>query len=75
MIDFPPNLAYHRRFADPRSRPSNERADLVVEHTRRQVADLARFIDEMEAERDGEVVAEAWAVLHPLRVMRVDPGE
>lgn len=75
--DLPPNLSYHRRFADPGSRPSNRRVDRVVEHTRARVAEIAKFIDELEADRDGRVVAEAEAILHGrIRHDRLgDPGE
>lgn len=74
--DLPPNLSYHRRFADPGSRPSNRRVDRVVEHTRARVAQIAAFIDELEAERDGLVVAEAEAILQGHGRNRAgDPGE
>ncbi len=71
------NERYQRRFADPRTRPSNERVDPVVEATRRSVEQVGRFIDDLEAERDGEAVREAWRILHPVRRrMRAgDPGE
>lgn len=73
----PRNRRYSRRFADPRSRPSNERTDPLVEHVRWRVEQVGRFIDELEAERDGEVVAEALRILHPLqpRMRAGDPGE
>jgi hypothetical protein len=77
MNDFSNGRHYERRFADPRIRPSNQRVDPVVEATRQSVEQVGRFIDDLEAERDGEAVAEAWRVLHPARPrMRFgDPGE
>lgn len=71
----PQNDRYQRWFADPDTRPSNERVeDPVVEATRRRVEELARFLD---AELGGQVVAEAEAVLHPARprMQAGDPGE
>jgi hypothetical protein len=75
--DFSNGRHYQRRYADPRKRPSNQRVDLVVEVSRQSVAQVARMIDEIEAEREGTVLAEAWSVLHPKRPrMRMgDPGE
>lgn len=73
----PVNRSYSRRFADPRTRPSNERADPFVEATRRSIANLATFIDDLEAEHDGEAVREAWRILHPpqMRARRGETGE
>lgn len=75
--EVPPNLRYIRRFADPGSRPSNRRLDPVEEATRWQVEQVARFIDELEAERGGLVVAAAEAILRgDGPTMRTgDPGE
>jgi hypothetical protein len=77
MNDFSNGRHYQRRFADPRIRPSNQRVDPVVEATRQSVQRVAGMADDLEAEQDGEVVAEAWRVLHPARPrMRMgDPGE
>jgi hypothetical protein len=72
----PTNGRYQRRFADPQSRPSNERVDPVVEATRARVEAVAQFIDEINA-AEQSVAAEAWAVLHPprRRERAGDPGE
>ena len=77
MNDFSNGRHYRRRFADPRQRPSNRMADPVVEVSRRSVQQVAWMIDELEAERENLVVAEAWAVLHPKQAQRRwgDPGE
>lgn len=75
--EVPPNLRYHRRFDDPGSRPSNRRVDPLEEATRWQVEQVARFIDELEAERTRLVVAAAEAILRgDGPTTRVgDPGE
>lgn len=68
------NDRYHRKFTDPRTRPSNDRIDPLIEHTRWRVAQVGRFIDELEAEQGGPVAAAAWRILHP-RTRAGDPGE
>lgn len=49
----------------------------MVEHTRARVAEIAKFIDELQADRDGRVIAEAEAILHGhrRRDRAGDPGE
>jgi hypothetical protein len=74
-VNGPVNGRYQRRFADPRLRPSNERTDPLVEATRQSVEQLGRVIDELEAERDGEVSRAAWRILHPAATRAGDPGE
>jgi hypothetical protein len=64
-VSIPQNGRYVRRFADPRTRPSNERTDPLAEHTRWWAQQAGRFADELEAELGGEAVAEAWQILHP----------
>lgn len=73
----PPNCRYRRRYADPRLRPSNRRVDPLLEHVRWRVEQVGRFIDELEAERGGEVVLAAEAILQTGRAgpMRGDPDE
>lgn len=72
----PSNGRYRRRFEDPRLRPSNQHTGWPVEETRRRVEELGRFVDDIQCEFDGDVVAEAWAVLHPPRRERSwSPGE
>lgn len=69
-------MSYQRRFTDPNERPSNQRVDPVVEHTRWQVEQLARWLDQdagPQARRDYDPVLEAQR--HTGQIRRGDPGE
>lgn len=71
------NRRYIRRFNNPGARPSNERTDPLLEHVRWQVAQLGRWMDEVDAEHGGPVSAAAEQILrnHDPRPRRSDPGE
>ena len=53
------NQPYERRFADPDRRPSNERRDPVLEHTRWRVEQLGRWLDSQEVVAEAERLVRA----------------
>lgn len=64
---------YHRRFPDPKTRPSNlPFAQWAAAETLETVRELGVWLDQ---EQGAEVVAEAEAILRPVkRRMASDPG-
>lgn len=74
-MSVPRNHRYIRRFADPGTRPSNERTDPLVEHVRWQVAQLSRWMDEVEQGGPASAAAEQILRSHLPRPKRCDPGE
>lgn len=72
----PQNDRYQRRFTDPKTRPSNRRVDRLVEHTRWQVEQLARWLDQdagPQVPPGYDPVLEAQR--HTGQIRRGDPGE
>jgi hypothetical protein len=70
------NNHYQRHFADPDSRPSNERLDPVIEHTRWRVEQLGRWLDEGAGRQVGPGYDPVLEALQHIRLIRrSDPGE